>query len=438
MGDHAARAPRAERERGPLRLLFVGGDFVRKGGDLLLDAVTGPFAGQVIADVVTRDRRSGTVRRDRAPVRAEQPGAHRALRECRSVRAADSCRVLRPRRGRGDGVGAARHRRRRRRDRRHRGRRCHGMAGRAAPCRLLPGHGRRARITVAAAGDGGAGPEGGRGAVRRAAERPSARRRHARAGRRARARHGCGDEHGPIAAAGRPRRPVHEQPRHGRDGAARAAPRHRPHRERREDRRGVLAAKRDPALSLRVARARRVRCTHCPNEARWSGVGRRFTDLARVFGHHRGGILHVHSTGFHGGDLVMLAGRAARVAGIVRTEHVPPQPPTGRRHRIQVRLRDRLLLDKAICVSESNRREHVAVLGRRAGKFTVVPNGIDLERFAAEDGAGVHAELGLPPTAPLVGVVARLAEERKGISPFLRMAAAVSRRRPRRALRRRR
>ncbi len=49
------------------------------------------------------------------------------------------------------------------------------------------------------------------------------------------------------------------------------------------------------------------------------------------------------------------------------------------------------------------------------------------ERFAAEDGAGVHAELGLPPTAPLVGVVARLAEERKGISPFLQMAATVSR-----------
>jgi glycosyltransferase involved in cell wall biosynthesis len=77
-------------------------------------------------------------------------------------------------------------------------------------------------------------------------------------------------------------------------------------------------------------------------------------------------------------------------------------------------------------VSESNRREHVDVLGRRAGKFVVVPNGIDLERFATEDGAGVHAELGLPPAAPLVGVVARLAEERKGIALFLQMAAAVA------------
>jgi glycosyltransferase involved in cell wall biosynthesis len=40
---------------GPLRLLFVGGDFRRKGGDLLLDAVAGPFAGRVVADIVTRD-----------------------------------------------------------------------------------------------------------------------------------------------------------------------------------------------------------------------------------------------------------------------------------------------------------------------------------------------------------------------------------------------
>jgi glycosyltransferase involved in cell wall biosynthesis len=40
---------------GPLRLLFVGGDFLRKGGDLLVDAIAGPFAGRAVADVVTRD-----------------------------------------------------------------------------------------------------------------------------------------------------------------------------------------------------------------------------------------------------------------------------------------------------------------------------------------------------------------------------------------------
>jgi glycosyltransferase involved in cell wall biosynthesis len=46
---------RTDRREGPLRLLFVGGDLSRKGGDLVIDAVAGPFAGRVVADLVTRD-----------------------------------------------------------------------------------------------------------------------------------------------------------------------------------------------------------------------------------------------------------------------------------------------------------------------------------------------------------------------------------------------
>jgi glycosyltransferase involved in cell wall biosynthesis len=40
---------------GPLRLLFVGGDFARKGGPLLVDLVGSRFAGRCELDVVTRD-----------------------------------------------------------------------------------------------------------------------------------------------------------------------------------------------------------------------------------------------------------------------------------------------------------------------------------------------------------------------------------------------
>ncbi len=40
---------------GPLRLLFVGGDFVRKGGDILLDVFQRRFADRCTLDVVTRD-----------------------------------------------------------------------------------------------------------------------------------------------------------------------------------------------------------------------------------------------------------------------------------------------------------------------------------------------------------------------------------------------
>ena len=46
---------REPRQCGPLRLLFVGSDFHRKGGDLVLDAIAGPFAGRAVVDVVTRD-----------------------------------------------------------------------------------------------------------------------------------------------------------------------------------------------------------------------------------------------------------------------------------------------------------------------------------------------------------------------------------------------
>jgi glycosyltransferase involved in cell wall biosynthesis len=39
----------------PLRLLFVGGDFARKGGDLLVKVVQERFAGRCELDIVTRD-----------------------------------------------------------------------------------------------------------------------------------------------------------------------------------------------------------------------------------------------------------------------------------------------------------------------------------------------------------------------------------------------
>lgn len=39
----------------PIRLLFVGGDFVRKGGDLLLDVVGSGFGSDFELDIVTRD-----------------------------------------------------------------------------------------------------------------------------------------------------------------------------------------------------------------------------------------------------------------------------------------------------------------------------------------------------------------------------------------------
>jgi glycosyltransferase involved in cell wall biosynthesis/GT2 family glycosyltransferase len=45
----------AGRADGPLRLLFVGGDFLRKGGDVLLDVFRERLTGRCALDIVTRD-----------------------------------------------------------------------------------------------------------------------------------------------------------------------------------------------------------------------------------------------------------------------------------------------------------------------------------------------------------------------------------------------
>src|SRR3954465_14827716 len=64
LSNYPAPSERTPRRDGPLRVLFVGGDFERKGGDLLLEAVRGPLRDQIELHLVTS-----------APV-AEGPGVH--------------------------------------------------------------------------------------------------------------------------------------------------------------------------------------------------------------------------------------------------------------------------------------------------------------------------------------------------------------------------
>jgi glycosyltransferase involved in cell wall biosynthesis len=111
---------------------------------------------------------------------------------------------------------------------------------------------------------------------------------------------------------------------------------------------------------------------------------------------------------------------------MVRTEHLPPVLPITALDRARVQLRDRALA-KIICVSEQTRQLHLERLGRDANRCTVVPNCVDLDRFSPIlREYGVHAEFGFEPTAPIVGTVSRLGEQRKGIHHFLDMAADVA------------
>ncbi len=77
--------------------------------------------------------------------------------------------------------------------------------------------------------------------------------------------------------------------------------------------------------------------------------------------------------------------------------------------------------------AEVSRRQHEAV-GYAGAHARVLPNGFDLDRFrpAPEARAGLRRDLGLPPDAPLVGLVARY-HEVKGHDVFLE-AMALARR----------
>jgi glycosyltransferase involved in cell wall biosynthesis len=83
-------------------------------------------------------------------------------------------------------------------------------------------------------------------------------------------------------------------------------------------------------------------------------------------------------------------------------------------------------MDRLIVPSESIERK-VRAEGRDAARFAVVPNGVDLSRFAAPvPPCALREEFGIPSSAPLLGVVARL-EPEKGHAILLDAMPAILR-----------
>jgi glycosyltransferase involved in cell wall biosynthesis len=68
-------------------------------------------------------------------------------------------------------------------------------------------------------------------------------------------------------------------------------------------------------------------------------------------------------------------------------------------------------IDRLIVPSKSIRRKVVAE-GRDAARFAIIPNGVDLSRFASPTRCAFRSEFGVPDGAPLLGVVARLEPEK--------------------------
>jgi glycosyltransferase involved in cell wall biosynthesis len=83
-----------------------------------------------------------------------------------------------------------------------------------------------------------------------------------------------------------------------------------------------------------------------------------------------------------------------------------------------------------VCCSEQGRALYEG-LGFAASKLCVIPNGFDLDAFRPDAcaRADVRREIGIPPDAPLVGLVARY-DPLKDHSTFLRAAAMLAQKRP--------
>lgn len=132
-----------------------------------------------------------------------------------------------------------------------------------------------------------------------------------------------------------------------------------------------------------------------------------------------------------GGLATKLTGSIPVVWGIRMSRLEPPgiKRSTILAARVCARL-SRRLPARIVCCSESGLRTHAAI-GYDATKMTVIPNGFDVESFCPDPRAreSVRSELGITPSAPVAGLVARF-HPQKDHAGFLRAALRLAGRIP--------
>jgi glycosyltransferase involved in cell wall biosynthesis len=96
-----------------------------------------------------------------------------------------------------------------------------------------------------------------------------------------------------------------------------------------------------------------------------------------------------------------------------------------------VRLHDQGLVRAAVCCARSTQAAYHAATGIPLDRLPVVPNGVDLHRFAPDpdERARMRAELGIPAEAPVVLLAARF-DEMKDVPLFVRAARHFVREHP--------
>ena len=122
-------------------------------------------------------------------------------------------------------------------------------------------------------------------------------------------------------------------------------------------------------------------------------------------------------------------GRIARVPLVISSSHTTGMSNRARRRRWveQPLLRQ---MDHVIALSETHKQHLIEHASLQPDCVTVIPNGIDVERFAVGPStAALRVQCQLPSEAPIVGIVAMLRPE-KAHDVFLRAAALVVQRVP--------
>jgi glycosyltransferase involved in cell wall biosynthesis len=153
-----------------------------------------------------------------------------------------------------------------------------------------------------------------------------------------------------------------------------------------------------------------------------------FGQLVRLMRTLRPHVVHTHTA--KAGTLGRLAAWVARVPVVVHTYHGHVFhgyfPPGRTRAFLAIERALGRRTDCLLAVSETVRRELLALGVGAPGAFRVIPLGLDLDRYVtADDRQGeLRAELGLSPDTPLVAIVARLVPI-KAHEVFLRAARHV-------------
>ena len=139
------------------------------------------------------------------------------------------------------------------------------------------------------------------------------------------------------------------------------------------------------------------------------------------------GIDVVHALGFYPNVFAIPVARLAGVpvtVGSAREQATFWTPPQRLANRVALAMAD------CVVVNADTVRRGLTKAGIQPKEVKLIPNGVDIGRFARAHASGpLRSELGWPGDAPIVAVVSRLAAG-KGIEFFLEAAAAVSRTRP--------